>query len=232
MAPDTALPATALIVMPASNTTLMPELATLMPGFPTQIAARVVRPPRPLTADDIPEYGDATVAAAAPYTHTHPSVVVYGCTAAGFLAGAAGNQAIVDRLAQQTGAPVVSTAGAMIEALRHSGARRVAVLTPYLKDVNDGLVAYVQAAGIEVGVLDSFLCPTMDALCAVTADEVEARALAMDVSGCDALFIACSQLPTLPVLDSLRDRLGIPVWSSISATAWQAERMRPIARAA
>lgn len=222
---------TVLLVMPASNTTLVPEMAALLPGFGTQLVARVVRPPRPLVAADIPEYGDATVAAAAEFGQ-RPDVVVYGCTAAGFLAGAEGNQAIVDRLAAQTGAPVVSTAGAMVAALRHSGARRVAVLTPYLQDVNDGLVAYLAAEGIEVGVLDSFLCPSIDALCAVTGAEVLERALAMDVSGSDALFIACSQLPTLGVLDVLAARLGMPVWSSISATAWQAGRLQATARAA
>lgn len=223
---------TVLLVMPASNTTLVPEMATLLPGFRRQLVARVVRPARPLTVAEIPEYGEATVAAAAPFVRERPDVVVYGCTAAGFLAGAAGNQAIVDRLAEQAGAPVVSTAGAMVAALRDGGARRVAVLTPYLDDVNDGLRAYLAAAGIEVGVLDSFMCPSIDALCAVTEAQVLERALALDVRGCDALFIACSQLPTLGVLDTLQARLGMPVWSSISATAWQAARMAPASRAA
>jgi len=38
---------------------------------------------------------------------------------------------------------------------------------------------------------------------------------------CDALFIACSQLPTYDILDSLQAEFGRPVWSSIKATAWQ-----------
>jgi maleate cis-trans isomerase len=39
----------------------------------------------------------------------------------------------------------------------------------------------------------------------------------------DALFIACSQLPTLDILQGLRRDLGITVWSSIAATAAIAE---------
>jgi maleate cis-trans isomerase len=35
----------------------------------------------------------------------------------------------------------------------------------------------------------------------------------------EALFIACSQLPTLGILEALRRDLGIPVWTSIAATA-------------
>jgi maleate cis-trans isomerase len=35
-----------------------------------------------------------------------------------------------------------------------------------------------------------------------------------------SLFVACSQLPTLNVMATLRAQLDIPVWSSIQATAW------------
>jgi maleate isomerase/arylmalonate decarboxylase len=42
-----------------------------------------------------------------------------------------------------------------------------------------------------------------------------------------ALFIGCSQLPTLGLVPELRQRLGIPVWSSITATAWAAARAFP-----
>ena len=41
----------------------------------------------------------------------------------------------------------------------------------------------------------------------------------------DALFIACSQLPTRDILDDLERDFGKPVWSSIKATAWHAQRV-------
>jgi len=47
---------------------------------------------------------------------------------------------------------------------------------------------------------------------------------------CDALFIACSQLPTYEILDSLQAELGRPAWSSIKATAWRA--LQAVAQAA
>ena len=42
--------------------------------------------------------------------------------------------------------------------------------------------------------------------------------------GCDALFIACSQLPTCDILPGLREELGRPVFSSVEATARVAAR--------
>jgi maleate cis-trans isomerase len=223
---------TALLVIPANNTTLAPEMAALLPGYGRQLVARVPRPARPLMQDDIPDYAEATIAAAAPFIRDRVDLVIYGCTAAGFLAGPQGNGAIVGRLGEQFHVPVISTADAMIAALRHSGARRIAVVTPYLAAVNDGLRAYLATAGIEVAVLDSFECPTTEALGQVTEQQVLERSLATVAEGHDALFIACSQLPTLGVLPLLRKALGIPVWSSISATAWAAAHMPASVKAA
>ena len=222
---------TALIVMPASNTTLAPELAALLPNFPNQPVARVTFA-APLSADTIPAYAEATLAAIEPHRAANPGIVIFGCTAAGFLAGAAGNQAVADRLAARTRAPVVSAAAAMVAVLHHERARRVAVLTPYLQQVNEGLTAYLAAEHIEAATLDTLACPDLAALCAVTAEQVHARALAMDFTGCDALFIACTQLPTAGILAGLRARLPCPVWTSNTALAWAANRTGVLEQAA
>lgn len=216
---------TVLLVMPGTNTTVAPEMASLLPTYPKQLVARMA-PSGTLTPESMPAYLEATLELVEPFRHDHPDLVIYACTSAGFVAGAQANQAMMDRIAESMGTPVVSMADGMVQALRHDGARRVAVLTPYLPPVNAALRDYLEQAGFEVALLDSFECPTVEALCAVTETEVLARAAALDLTACDALFIACSQLPTLNILPTLRRKHGIPVWSSISATAWTAMRHR------
>ena len=215
----------ALLIVPANNTTMEPEIAALCPELDTILVARVRRPMRTLTADDMAGYGEATIEAAAPFVSERPEIVVHGCTAGGFLAGPEGNARIVAELERVMGAPVISTADAMVGALRYSGVRSTAVVTPYLPSVNKGLTRYVEAGGIEVETLSSFLCETTDALGAVTELPVWEKALATVTPQSRALFIACSQLPTLDIIVPLRERLGIPVWSSIRATAWAMARM-------
>jgi len=80
-------------------------------------------------------------------------------------------------------------------------------------------------SGVGVETLDSFFCETTDALGRITEDEVRAKALATVTPRSQSLFIACSQLTTLNVVPALRTQPGIPVWSSITATAWAANRM-------
>jgi len=214
----------ALLVVPENNTTMAPELAALCPQLAPFDVARVKRPARTLTREDLPAYADATLAAVAPFLATRPDLVVYGCTAAGFLAGPDGNAAMVKKLAARTGATVVSTAGAMVDVLRDAAVASAAVVTPYLPPVNEGLRAYLAASGIKVETLESFLCATTAELGRITEQQVHDLALRTVTSRSEALFIACSQLPTLAILDDLRARLRIPVWSSIAATAWAGTR--------
>ena len=95
-----------------------------------------------------------------------------------------------------TGKPVVTTAGAMSSALEHLGARNIALVTPYLDLVNERLRAFLPECGIGVEVLASFRAQTVNELAAIKPEQIAALARAVMTDRCDALFIACSQLPT------------------------------------
>jgi maleate cis-trans isomerase len=210
----------ALIVVPENNTTMEPEIAALCPALSPIPVARVKRPARTLLMEDLPAYGDATLDAIVPFANRQFDLVIYGCTAAGFLSGPSGNAKMVEKLRERTNATVVSTAGAMIDALRGEGVSSAAVVTPYLTPVNDGLRNYLASSGIEVETLDSFYCKTTAELGSITEEQVLDLALRTVTPQSEALFIACSQLPTLNAVTKLRAQLDIPVWSSIQATAW------------
>jgi maleate cis-trans isomerase len=212
----------ALLVVPENNTTMEPEISALCPALAPLPVARVKRPPRTLLLEDLPAYADATLAAVEPYADDQLDLVIYGCTAAGFLGGPTGNASMVYELCARTGASVVSTAGAMVDVLREAGVRETAVVTPYLQPVNDGLRAYLESSGIAVETLSSFFCKTTAELGAITEDQVLDLARRTVTPRSKSLFIACSQLPTLNAVAALRAKLDIPVWSSSQATAWAA----------
>ena len=213
-----------LIVVPENNTTMEPEISALCPALAPIQVARVKRPARTLLLEDLPAYAEATLDAIEPFAAEPLDLLIYGCTAAGFLGGPGGNARMVERLRERTGAPVASTAGAMIEALRSAGVSETAVVTPYLQLVNDGLRDYLVSSGIEVETLNSFFCKTTAELGAITEDQVLELARRTVTPQSKGLFVACSQLPTLNVVARLRAEFGIPVWSSIQATAWAASK--------
>jgi maleate cis-trans isomerase len=218
-----------MIVLPENNTTIEPEISALCPALAPSAVARVKRPPRTLLLEDLPAYGEATLDAVAPFANEPPArepwdLVIYGCTAAGFLGGPESNARMVENLRERTGATVVSTAGAMVDVLREEGLTETAVVTPYLQPVNDGLRHYLEASGVTVETLDSFFCKTTAELGAITEEQVIELARHTVTASSRSLFVACSQLPTLQAVPQLRRDLGIPVWSSISATAWAAAK--------
>lgn len=213
-----------LIVVPENNSTMEPEISALCPAFAPLAVARVKRPPRTLLREDLPAYAEATLEAIEPFASEPWDLVIYGCTAAGFLGGLGSNAAMVESLRERTGAPVVSTAGAMVDVLRDTGVSESAVVTPYLQPVNDGLRKYLEASGIRVETLNSFFCKTTAELGGVTEDQVIELARRTVTNRSKSLFLACSQLPTLQAIAHLRREFDIPVWSSIQATAWASAR--------
>ena len=211
-----------VLAVPANNSTMESEMNALCPELAPVAVARVPLPAQTMRVEDLPAYSESTLAAVAPLLTPRPEMVVHGCTAAGFLGGPAGTARMTQALREQSGAAVVSTAAAMIDALQRDGVTETAVVTPYLEAVNRGLRAYLSSAGISVEVLCSFECETTQELGQITEQQVLDLALQTVTPRSRALFIACSQLPTLEIIDRLRARLGIPVWSSIRATAWAA----------
>ena len=214
-----------VLVVPATNTTMEPELRAHWPQITELHRIGVPRPMRPIVAGDLPEYRAQTLKAVERLLPRRIDIVAYGCTTAGFLAGPAGDREMGEALAALVGAPAVTTAGAMVEALRHAGVSRPAIVTPYLEASNEGLRRFLCAMGMEVAVLRSLMFRTVEEYDRATEEPV--RELALATAGgpeSDGLFIACTQLPTLGILEDLRARLKKPVWSAIEATAWAGKR--------
>ena len=214
------------LMVPINNTTMEVELAAWLPAGSTVTTVKIPRGEGLLTRETLPAYRDAAIAPAREHFAGGAfDLIAYGCTAAGFISGPAGDAELAAKLTDATGLPVVTTARAMVHALQHEKARRVAVVTPYHDAVNAQLTAFLADGGIEVARLDTFRAPDVIALGRITAAEVAALARATMAGDCDALFIGCSQLPTRAILANLQAEFARPAWSSISATAWDAARL-------
>lgn len=212
------------LMVPANNTTMEPELRAWMDDAPCR-TLRIPRGKGLLGPAEISAYVEQALQLAKAYDPAQTDIVAYGCTAAGFIGGPARDAEIQQKLTVITGKPVVTTASAMIAVLKHIGAQQVAVVTPYLDLVNERLRSYLGQSGIKVTRLESFKAETTDALAAITPQQIIALARETMTSDADALFIACSQLPTKEILAGLERDFGKPVWSSIRATAWHAQRV-------
>jgi maleate cis-trans isomerase len=209
------------LMVPINNTTMVTELVGWLPSDTDCQTLKIPRGQGLLTRETIPAYKAQALALAQTLVGQPIQALAYGCTAASFLSGAQGDAALCAELTQLIGKPVVTTASAMVKALQAQGAQRIGLVTPYHDEVNDQLKRFLADGGIDVASFDSLRAPNVDALGRITSTEVAQMARHVMTDGCDAMFIACSQLPTFDILQGLSAEFGRPVLSSIQATAQQ-----------
>ena len=208
-----------MLVVPENNTTMHQELLHWLPKGSSCEVVKVPRGKGLLTTESLPAYKSSTIEVCEQAAKLDLDIVAYGCTAAGFILGPEGDREMAQRIGEVTGKPVVTTAYSMVQALQEIGAKNISLLTPYQDHVNDQLKLFLKSGGIEVRHFDSFYAQDVIALGQITAEQVAEKAKTLFSDDIDALFIACSQLPTQEVLHPLSLLLGKPVLSSIQVTA-------------
>jgi maleate isomerase len=120
----------------------------------------------------------------------------------------------------------ISAAFAAFDAL---GARRIGVLTPYRRDVNEIVWRYITGHGYEVPVFGSFN-EEMDPVVA-TIDEnslVQAIDRIREGQELDAVFVSCTSVRLADAVAGIERRTGLPVTSSNHALAWHCLRLAGI----
>jgi len=105
--------------------------------------------------------------------------------------------------------------------LRANGARSIALLTPYIPSVTVAMATAFVDNGFEIGTSGSFYEERESAVVRIAQQSVldAVRELAAE-RRVDAVFISCTNLPTVDILDQARQDTGIDVFSSNSALAW------------
>lgn len=147
-------------------------------------------------------------------------VVAYACTSASAQIGP-------ERIAELVGsacttAAVTNPLTAAIAAMEALGVKRLAIVSPYVPEVAEPVCAAFAAAGINVLRTLSF-GEAVEAN-VVRIDQASIRAAAHEVVrdlDVDAVFLSCTNLRTMDVIDGLEAELGLPVISSNLALAWQ-----------
>lgn len=130
------------------------------------------------------------------------------------------------RLAQVTqnnnaAAPVVSSAGALVNGLKVLGAKRIALVAPYMKPLTQMVVDYIQHEGIEVKVWRAL--EIADNLEVGRHDPARLPGIVaeMDLSDVDAIVLsACVQMPSLPAVPAVEAQTGKPVLTAAIATTY------------
>ena len=209
------------LLVPSINTTMETEFWRIAPAGVSVHVARIAGG-RHGTPEELRNMESASKHAASEIAMVEPDVVVYGCTSGSFFEGPAWNRKISEQLAAITKAPTVTTAGAMAACLAAGGHRKVDIVTPYVDVTNERLRHFLKAHGIEVVKLGTFDMLDMFDHAKIEPGEIYRKVKTITSPKAEAVFVACTQLRALEVLDMLERDLGKPVYSAVQASAWQA----------
>jgi maleate isomerase len=218
------------LIVPSSNVTMETELPRLFGALVDSHADFTFHSSRvrmnSVTQDELTKMVQASSVAAEELGDMKPDAIAYACLVALMVQGSNYHERAEKDLTEAvrssgSDAPVISSAGALLEGIAALGARRVAVVAPYMKPLTERVVSYLECAGPVV--VDSVSLEVSDNL-AVGCISPELRLAAarnVNVKGADALVLsACVQMPSLDLVDQVEQELGLPVLTAATSTAF------------
>ncbi len=218
-------------IVPSSNVTMETEI-------PMMLSQRqLIRPERftfhssrmrmkTVQKDELAAMDGESDRCAAELSDADVDVLGYACLVAIMAMGTGYHRQSQARLHQRTvdnghGAPVVSSAGALIDALGVIGARRIALVAPYMKPLTQTVVDYIRAEGITV--VDSVALEIPNNLDVARHDTARLPSIvqSLDIRDVDAIVVsACVQMPSLPIVPRVEALTRKPVISAAIATTY------------
>jgi maleate isomerase len=219
-------------IVPSSNTTMETEI-------PAMLRAReAVEPERftfhssrmrmkRVTKEELATMDADSERCAAELTDARVDVIGYACLVAIMSAGFGYHCQSERRLRDVTkreGAevPVVTSAGALVHGLKSLGAKKIALVAPYMQPLTCLVADYIRHEGFDVA----------DAISLEIPDNVEVGrrdplALVdiykrLDLDGVDTLVLSsCVQMPSLSAIPVVEQETGLPVVSAAVCTTYQ-----------
>jgi maleate isomerase len=220
------------LIVPSSNTTMETEIPAMLQWRQQEIkedqftfhSSRMRM--KHVNAEELKKMDVDSDRCAVELSDAQCDVLAYACLVAIMCQGPGYHQISEKRLGEVTTnnkahAHIVSSAGALIDGIETIGAKKVSIITPYMKPLTNTVIEYLNSAGIEV----------IDSISLEVADNLEVGRLnplnliehadRLNTNGADAVVLsACVQMPSLSAIQAVQDSLGIPVLSAATATVY------------
>lgn len=219
------------MIVPSSNVTMETEIPAMLESRPahfgesfTYHSSRMRM--QSVTEEELARMDEQSEDCAALLSDARCDVLAYACLI-GIMAQGPGyheqsESTLHDITVENDGpAPVVTSAGALVRALDHLEADRIALIAPYVEELTRTVIDYLEGSGTEVIDYRTLECP--DNLEVAQLDQRNLIDIGdeLELDEADALVLSsCVQMPSLASLQAAEDRFGLPVFSAAAATTW------------
>jgi maleate isomerase len=206
------------LIIPSLNVTAEPEFYRLAPLGVSVHTSRLLFEKG--TAENLEKMADDTDKAAYQLATACVDVIAYACTTGSLIKGLGWDREIINLIEKQTRIPATTTSTAAIEAFSELGVRRVAVATPYIRELNDKEQAFFEGHGVEVVNIEGLGYTSGEDLHREPPTAAYKLAKRVNRNEADCVFISCTDFKSIEILDVLEKDLGKPVLCSNTVTLW------------
>jgi maleate isomerase len=178
----------------------------------------------PVTVENLRRMGPQLAEAACQILPTTPfDVIAYSCTSGTVSIGY--DEVVAQIQKGKPDAQVVTPITAALAAFEKFGIKRISFMTPYTDEVNQTMVPYIEAHGIEILNVAGF-CQDDDQLMArLTPDAIHDAAVEVTHPDADALFVSCTGIRTAETIERIEHSIGKPAFCSNQCMVWQSLRL-------
>lgn len=150
-------------------------------------------------------------------------VVAFGCSSGAVAIGEKNLEEKIKNIKKE--AQVTNPVTAAIAAFNTLNVKKISVITPYIKGVNEGIAQFFNNKGIEVLNIAGFSAMKDADITRISQQAIKKAALELVEPEAEAVFLSCTALRAIELIDELEETLGIPVITSNQALAWHALRL-------
>jgi maleate isomerase len=205
------------VIVPSVNLTLEPEFYEIAPRGVSMHFSRIRQ--REDTVEELMRMADDIPRAAAELADAEVDLIAFGCTAGSLLGGHGYDEQLINSIENVAHVPALTTSTAVLAALRALRIRSVSVATPYPQELNTREKDFLESHGFKVVSIAGLGCKGPENA-DLSARRIYKHAKETFRTDADGLFMSCTNVRTLDVLQKLECDLGKPVVSSNQATMW------------
>ena len=145
--------------------------------------------------------------------------IVYGCTSGTIVSGYNNIKKKIN--IAKPDAVVTAPSTAALNALKKKNINKISIVTPYIKNVNDDVVNFFKNNNFEITSNTYFDIESDVDIGKVDQDQLFEILSNIDHKNAEALFVSCTSLPVLNIIEKLEKKLNITVLSSNQALIWE-----------
>jgi maleate isomerase len=215
------------VLTPSSNTALEPLTSAMVAAVPGVSAhfARFTVTEISLKEASLRQFDDSKILEAARLlADAKVDVICWSGTSSSWL-GFERDRQLCARITEATGIPATTSVLALNEVLALAGAKTLGLVTPYMPDVQQRIIANYRSIGVECSAERH-----LDISVNFDFSEVEPETLARltrEVAAVqpDAITMLCTNLRSTQLVEALELELGIPIFDSSATVVWKALKL-------